>query len=777
MMLPIALSSHTGSYQYLTTSLASMVLASRVEPLKRANDVSEQQPAAATDLPRTLKPTVAAQRSKAPYGVGGLKKARDYARTHGKPPPHTAANATFFLPVSSSVPFHERGIMPPTRSSQPGFGQSTPGISLMDIPSDRIRADVERLCRRWDTPPTEILAFFGVDCFTLKFLSAIRDLRARVSWDVARGLLEAVRDGNTVSTKGDRRTRSAGPRSNPREWTVDDISAAIRRADALRQASAQRTRSRHVSGVPTPDGDGQTSPSIRSQTTEYHTPTKQRTPGDCDTPAAKAEPTRKRSPENNNGENNNGENNNGENNNGENNNGQDSHGQDSHGEKNHGESNSKELDDDADDEKAPPPKRRRVHGRAKALMAEPEQKPQPEQQPQPEKRLEIPDSEGESLAAPSCPATPWPKSLSRTLLPEGWLNDEAVHGIISMLVSATPNSSNVVVISPLLITRDSPDPARALTSALANNPETLLLPMHLKNHWALLVVRPKARTAELFDSMPTNANRNRVADIFKRFAGIYLDSNEPAWEVVEKPCPEQGNDYDCGVFTVAVAAYTLAGRPLPMELAADSWRHTCCLLADPEMATDRGAFAGFLDIPMSEAAPKLQPKSNDDHDHDHDDVKAFQDLRALWIEHFEKRVKDLTKCASDLRELDAIHAALTACLAGPPQQGNVQDDGGSELERNLRNVDREIELRTQLSALPDCAGEMQALPTLRKRQARLRQQLDYETSRGEARRRIKGVLAALGAQAEKAERDAAYKKTIQRLNQYRHLFIVISCDD
>lgn len=645
--------------------------------------------------------------------------------------------------------------MPPTRSSQTGLGgQSTP--SLADIPSERIVADVERLCRRWDIPIRGFLCFFGVTCLTPKLLSALRDLRARVTWDTAKVLLEAVRDDDNTAKggTGDRRTRSSGPGRIYRDWSVEDVNAAIRRADADRPASAQRTRARQVSGVPTPEG--QTSPSIRSQTNaenqpvneKYQTPTKSRTPGDTkaeegeetgpsgDVPVAARKKRGAVIKDNVKGEN-----------------------------------DDKDLVDDADDEKTHPPKRKRLYGRTRTIMhtpSTPEKKYQPKQDPSmPDKSLEIPDSEPESLATTSCPSTPWPKSLCRTLSPETWLNDEAVHGIISMLASASPTSSNTVVVSTLLITRESTEPARALTSALANNPEMLLLPMHLGNHWALLVVRPKSRTAELFDSMPTFANQNRVKEIFKRFAGIYLDGDEPvSWEVAEKPCPEQGNDYDCGVFTIAVAAHILAGRPPPTKLAADPWRHTCCLLADPELAGGAGAFAEFFNPPMSEKAPEVQPQGNND------DVMAFQEVREAWIDHFERRTAQLTKSVSDLWELDAVQATLAGCLVNLPREGNPQDDRGSKLERELRNVEREMDLRTQLSALPECEQEKHAIPALRKKQARLRQQLERETSRDDARGRIRMVLSVL--ERQKAEKDATYKKTISRLNEYRRLFELIS---
>lgn len=138
------------------------------------------------------------------------------------------------------------GTMPSTRQSlgtaQPGDTATKP--SLKDIPSERNRREVESLCKKWEVSLANFLAFFGTEALTAKFLSALRDLRARVPWNTAKHSLDEA-----ITSRLEK--AGLGPLSSPPPWVADDVKAAIAQIDASRRTSngTVGTRSSRSSAV------------------------------------------------------------------------------------------------------------------------------------------------------------------------------------------------------------------------------------------------------------------------------------------------------------------------------------------------------------------------------------------------------------------------------------------------------------------------------------------------------------------------------------------------
>lgn len=87
--------------------------------------------------------------------------------------------------------------------------------------------------------------------------------------------------------------------------------------------------------------------------------------------------------------------------------------------------------------------------------------------------------------------------------------------------------------------------------------DRLFIPVHQSAHWTLLVLSPRTRHVEYFDSLGGSPDR-----FVQRIKGLleYNLKNEfvaDEWSFLETPGPYQENGYDCGVFTVTTAKMLL----------------------------------------------------------------------------------------------------------------------------------------------------------------------------------------------------------------------------
>ncbi|KAF3482185.1 uncharacterized protein GIQ15_04944 [Arthroderma uncinatum] len=92
--------------------------------------------------------------------------------------------------------------------------------------------------------------------------------------------------------------------------------------------------------------------------------------------------------------------------------------------------------------------------------------------------------------------------------------------------------------------------------------EMVLIPIHNQAHWTLMVVKPKARTIEYFDSLG-GASRAHVSRVKEWLQGELRDLfKEEEWRVLRTDSPQQDNGSDCGVFLLTTAKMAVLGLPL-----------------------------------------------------------------------------------------------------------------------------------------------------------------------------------------------------------------------
>lgn len=89
--------------------------------------------------------------------------------------------------------------------------------------------------------------------------------------------------------------------------------------------------------------------------------------------------------------------------------------------------------------------------------------------------------------------------------------------------------------------------------------ERIFIPVHQGAHWTLLVISPRFRTIEYFDSL--NGRPASFVRAVKRWLAYCLkdDWNEDEWKVPLTKSPVQENGYDCGVFTITTARMITLG--------------------------------------------------------------------------------------------------------------------------------------------------------------------------------------------------------------------------
>lgn len=90
--------------------------------------------------------------------------------------------------------------------------------------------------------------------------------------------------------------------------------------------------------------------------------------------------------------------------------------------------------------------------------------------------------------------------------------------------------------------------------------ERVFIPVHMhSNHWTLLVVSPKYRTIEYFDSL-CGASAKQIANakawLKQELKGLY---REEEWKTVGRAGPTQDNGADCGVFVSTTAKMIMLG--------------------------------------------------------------------------------------------------------------------------------------------------------------------------------------------------------------------------
>lgn len=188
--------------------------------------------------------------------------------------------------------------------------------------------------------------------------------------------------------------------------------------------------------------------------------------------------------------------------------------------------------------------------------------------------------------------------------PKGKLNDSIISVVGSIIEAFAPNIQ--VLPSSVLVAKTSSPSATALGRTLRQN--TAQLPdlkvisiIGMSDHWACLVLNPKAKEALVINSIPGMAAFNNACIDIAEFiicnllAGLQGDNL--SWKYKNgwmfKVCDDlvQDDGCNCGVYALAALAYTACQVPLPAVLEPQLWR------------------AMFLDL-LSQQGPSTTPSSS-----------------------------------------------------------------------------------------------------------------------------------------------------------------------
>ncbi|EFW99015.1 ulp1 protease family protein [Grosmannia clavigera kw1407] len=160
-----------------------------------------------------------------------------------------------------------------------------------------------------------------------------------------------------------------------------------------------------------------------------------------------------------------------------------------------------------------------------------------------------------------------------------WLNDEIVNGFLLHLanyINAKAGIMNVKTQTPRchaftsffwksLSTKGAAGTERwmkrvGVTRDNFLSIETILIPICERNHWTLVVVRPRQATVTHMDSMGSVAGRRPVLDIVMCWVRDFLqDRHSDRWRMQPLVSPRQTNGWDCGVHTVTNALFVALG--------------------------------------------------------------------------------------------------------------------------------------------------------------------------------------------------------------------------
>ncbi|KAI8314717.1 hypothetical protein K4K61_004083 [Colletotrichum sp. SAR11_59] len=612
--------------------------------------------------------------------------------------------------------------MPSTRQSlgtaQPGDTATKP--SLKDIPSERNRREVESLCKKWEVSLANFLAFFGTEALTAKFLSALRDLRARVPWNRAKHSLDEA-----ITSRLEK--AGLGPLSSPPPWVADDVKAAIAQIDASRRTSngTVGTRSSRSSAVITTTTELSTSASKSSNQPSLSS-TRKRSSGTVDLqlpPAKRSDPSAGKPTR----------------------------------------SSRRSLNKEAS-----PVANSSPLSSVSSTNVGLEGTPDTGQNGRP-----TPSKTSGATAEVENEPTKSSNWLADGLAPDKQQDEDIMYRLISALATcSTRRDGLTVVIHPLILAASNTPTVRELKTMLSEkHPDILLLPMHLRGHWVLVKVHPETHRVDLLDSMPSLDNRTKAGEIFSRFARNYLGRSSSSWQIAEVPCAEQDDERNSSVFVAANAIYILAGQTPPGTLAADPWRKAFLLFAD-EQPAEKGAFAEFLNLPVFDDVPTTQPIAGDD-------IATFHELRKTWSTHFEGRIATLSASIAQMKQLEEMETVFSALMQEPDDTvGDPAIKANAELERleqDLNNHERQLELRLELSQLPGCESETQNLSPLREKVAGLRARLEEGKARKEARLRLGSITEILREQNEDVK--LALTDLGGKLAQYRDLYIGTAATD
>ncbi|GKT96832.1 ulp1 protease family protein [Colletotrichum tofieldiae] len=170
--------------------------------------------------------------------------------------------------------------------------------------------------------------------------------------------------------------------------------------------------------------------------------------------------------------------------------------------------------------------------------------------------------------------------LSLECLGSAWLKDDVVQASVRLVATSSPDP---MVVGESLVTANtnSSRPLRSVVHDLSDA-STIVLPLFTSNHWMLAIVRDEGTRrfeAELYDSLRSAAHLQHAQQCLDAFQRVYFPASEPdPVYLTSVSCPQQTNDTDCGVMTIAFQVYLVAGYPMPTEMDTSLWRLLVCIM-------------------------------------------------------------------------------------------------------------------------------------------------------------------------------------------------------
>lgn len=156
-----------------------------------------------------------------------------------------------------------------------------------------------------------------------------------------------------------------------------------------------------------------------------------------------------------------------------------------------------------------------------------------------------------------------------------WLNDEIINFYMSLLVERNKKEGYPSVHAfstfffPKLISEGYKAVRRWTRGVDLFKQDIILVPIHLRVHWALAVIDVRKKTIKYFDSMAQKGSK--ICDTLFRYLqeesrekrNQELDISEWALHNMEPhEIPQQTNGSDCGVFTCKFADYISRDKPI-----------------------------------------------------------------------------------------------------------------------------------------------------------------------------------------------------------------------
>ncbi|KAJ2599093.1 hypothetical protein GGF40_002419 [Coemansia sp. RSA 1286] len=148
-----------------------------------------------------------------------------------------------------------------------------------------------------------------------------------------------------------------------------------------------------------------------------------------------------------------------------------------------------------------------------------------------------------------------------SLEPEGWLTGEIInfywtflerrefHSEPSVLFLGTYTSYRISNAENAQVTDKI---SRQLSQELGSKRHLILIPLNHRSHWSLLVYCRLTRTFYHYDSIDKH-NRNFAERAAGRFLRVLEPKMKDGFYFKSMQTPQQNNDYDCGVYVLAIA--------------------------------------------------------------------------------------------------------------------------------------------------------------------------------------------------------------------------------